>query len=415
MKIFLLIFCFFSLNLRAKEKQQVIFWLSIDGMKFNYIEKADAPAFKELVSKSVYTKSLKPIYPSITFPSHSGLATGVGVKDHGISLNTFFDSKSQEFHPYPGPVSFLQAEPIWETVKKSNLRSAVIDWPLSYEQKGQFAADYFENKFNKDLSDEERIDHALKVWEKDLSYGKQFHLIMAYVSGVDTAGHEYGPRSEQVLRVVENLDKQILKIMEKIKALSKNYPEFEYSFLITSDHGMTEAKYGVQFEKMSQLPETSNVYLVPGGPIGHVFLNHLKTPEKNRWLRYLLKQYSAYEFVTVYEKSKLPKTWNYDHATRVGDLVLVMDEGYTFIKAAEDIVTPIKKLGGPMGIHGFDPKSHASMDAVMIYWKYPEHPNRQELAKSISALQIYPSIAKILGAKPHQKAKGKVITELLTP
>jgi len=415
MKLFFLIFLFFSFNLFGKEKQQVIFWLSIDGMKFSYIEKADAPYFKELVSKSVYTKSLKPIFPSITFPSHSGLATGVGVKDHGISLNTFFDSTTKEVHPYPGDVSFLQSEPIWETVKKSQLRSAVIDWPLSYGLKGEFAADYFENKFNKDLSDEERIDHALKVWEEDLAKGKQFHLFMAYVSGVDSAGHEYGPKSEQVLRVVENLDKQIFKIMEKIKMLSKNYPDLEYSFLITSDHGMTETKYGVHLQKMSDLPESANVHLVPGGPIGHVFLNHLEPPQKNRWLRYLQKQYSAYEFLKVYEKSKLPKSWNYDHPSRVGDLVLVMDEGYTFIKAADDVVTPIKKLGGPMGIHGFDSKVYSSMDAVMIYWKYPEHPNRQEIAGSVSALQIYPTIAKILGAKPHQKAKGKVITELLTP
>ncbi len=412
-KILFIFLLFISFSIFAEDKKTILFWLSIDGMKFDYIEKTESPHFKELLSKSFYSKKLRPIFPSITFPSHTALATGVRVKDHGISLNTFYDQSKKEIFSYPGESHLLEAEPIWQTVKRSGLRSAVIDWPLSYDQKEEFKSDYFENKYNKLFSDEERINHALGIWNNDLERGNQYNLFMAYMSEVDSAGHEYGPDSEDVFKRVEIADQQIRKIMDKIKSESEKHPDYEYYFLITSDHGMEHVKFGVNLDLLLNLPPELKIQRIPGGPIAHLFLGELSRPEKNKWLRYIKARVSEFSFIEFYEKTKLPSDWGYDHKSRVGDVVLKLKKGYNFAKHAQKMISPIEELLGPRGTHGYDPKTVDSMNGLFILWKYPFHPKKGELNDPVSALQVHPTVAHLLKVKPSSDAKAKIIKALL--
>jgi predicted AlkP superfamily pyrophosphatase or phosphodiesterase len=411
MKFFLILFFFFNISAYANNRK-VLFWLSVDGFKFSYLEKSTTPVLQDLLTKSLYTKSLRPIFPSITFPSHTSLSTGVKVQDHGIPSNVFYDASTGETHQYPVNSSLLKAEPIWQTVKKGGLRVAVIDWPLSFNQTGEFKADYFGESFNLTLSDEERIDKALSIWQEDLNKGQHFDLIMAYVSGIDYAGHRYGPNDGNVMKAVENLDRLIGKILNKMKILSESNKSVDYYFLITSDHGMSQVKYGVNLNLMSSLPEDTRIKVVPGGAIAHIFINSLTKAEKNKWLRHLENQYSQFDYVTLYQKKNLPKKWGYNDENRVGDLVLVLDEGHCFVKNTKMVKVPIDEVGEPLGIHGFDPDRVKSMDGLMILWKYPQMRNPQEIRRIVKSLEIHPTVSKILHVKPSAKALMKALPEL---
>ena len=138
--LIILFISFFSIHARA---ENVVFWLSIDGLKPSYLEKANAPKLKKMMEHSLYTKQLRPVFPSITFPSHCSLATGVTVKEHGIPSNSFYDVTTGKLESYPGDAHFLQAEPIWQTAKRQGLRTAVLNWPLSHRQTGENKSDFF--------------------------------------------------------------------------------------------------------------------------------------------------------------------------------------------------------------------------------------------------------------------------------
>jgi predicted AlkP superfamily pyrophosphatase or phosphodiesterase len=414
MKYSFLIFClFFSLNVLGKGKKTVLYWLSIDGMKYDYLHKTDSPFLKDLVTKSVFSKKLRPSYPSITFPSHTTKATGVKVAEHGIPLNFFYDSLTDKFHSYPGDSGLLGAEPIWQTVKRGGLRSAVIDWPLSYAQTSEFKSDYFENEYNKNFTDEQRVEHALKIWDRDLESGNQYNLFMAYLSEVDSAGHEYGPLDPKVYERVERTDKLIGIITEKIKNLAEKHKDYDYYFLITSDHGMEEVKYGVNLELLLDFSDKINYKLAASGPIGHLFFSKTEMSQKNKTFRLLANRLKDYPFVKMYEKNKLPKRWGYNHQTRVGDLVFVLDKEYCFVRNSPSVVSKISDIGGPRGMHGFDALKNPEMNGILIFWKYPQHPRRREVKHSIETLHLHSTVSKILGVSPSPQASSKVISELL--
>ncbi len=70
--------------------------ISIDGLKPEYITQADAhgmkiPYLRTLIAKGTYAEGVVGIWPTITYPSHTTLITGVWPAEHGIYNNQEFD------------------------------------------------------------------------------------------------------------------------------------------------------------------------------------------------------------------------------------------------------------------------------------------------------------------------------------
>jgi hypothetical protein len=407
----LLLLTLFSLPLYGKT---TVFWLSVDGLSPAYIEKARLPRLKALLQTSIYGSALMPVFPSITFPSHCSEATGVKVEEHGITVNNFYDSNTKILHQYPGEASLLQAEPIWQTVKRGGKRSAVENWPLSFNQTGPHAADYFLSKFDKDLSDEQRIDKILGIWGEDLKQGKNFDLIMAYIVGPDSIGHREGPDSPGVLKHLEKVDVLLGKIQDKIKAVAESVQGKgrQFIFLLTTDHGMLKVDKGVNLELLSALPAASKVRLLPGGPIAHVFLDDVLANERVGVLAKLKERYSGFPFVKVFDWDNLPQEWGYKEKHRVGDLVLVLDKGLTFVQGTNELITPMLGNVGPLGMHGYDAREVPEMRGFFMFWKYPQWKKSLNVKRQVDSLELHPTVAHLLEVAPSPQARAPIMTEL---
>lgn len=413
-QVLILFLIIFSAGAFAGPSKNVIFWLSVDGFSPSYLEKAKTPRLHELMKNSIYTKKLTPIFPSITFPSHCSQATGVRVKGHGIPLNTFYDTATGKVESYPSDSSLLTAEPIWQTAKRAGLRSAVFNWPLSFKQTGKYQSDYYNEAYENELTDEERVNRALAIWDKDRSEGKKLNLIMAYIVGPDSIGHKLGPNHEKVFAVVENVDQLVGKILDKIKevAAAEKDKETHYYFLLTTDHGMTEVKTGVSFNFLTGVPADSMIRLLPGGGIGHVFLDQLPKKERGKVISSLKREVKKHDFAKIYTKKEMPKEWHYDHPTRVGDLVVVLDPGYAFVNNASKVAVPINEVNGPLGMHGYDPHLNPDMFGVMVLWRYPENSGLNEITSPLDSLRLHATVARLLGISPSSHTHEKPINEL---
>lgn len=414
-KSFLLLIIFVSSPVWATKKTVVI-WLSIDGMRADYLEKAQTPHFTKLINQGWFSRKLMPVFPSITFPSHVSQATGVKVQQHGISLNSFYDSARDELFTYPNDSALLQAEPIWQTVKRGGLRSAVLDWPLSFKQSGNLASDYFLSAYDTEQTDEQRINQLLKIWQEDTKQGKYLSLIMGYIVGPDRLGHELGPNDPKVFKVVEQVDALVGKIQQQIIQMAKGSYGKDYDFylLITTDHGMLATTHAVNFHLLSRIDQNAEVKLITGGNIGHVFLNKSTTQDRQRWLAHLRQEYKKYPFLKFYEKSQLPQDWKYQHVSRVGDIVVVLKPGHIFSALAKKAVVPIHQLaGGPLGVHGYDPSISPEMKGLMVWWKYPETGRSVEIKGDIDSLQLHPTVSHLLGVAPSAEAKAKPIQSII--
>ena len=65
--------------------------VSFDGVRADYLDRFDLPNFRRVMTRGARARSMRPVFPTITFPNHYSLVTGLYPEHHGIVENSFFD------------------------------------------------------------------------------------------------------------------------------------------------------------------------------------------------------------------------------------------------------------------------------------------------------------------------------------
>ncbi|XP_056859961.1 uncharacterized pyrophosphatase/phosphodiesterase C725.05c-like [Raphanus sativus] len=99
-----------------KLNKPVVLMISSDGFRFGYQFKTDTPNIDLLISEGTEAKlGLIPVFPTMTFPNHYAIATGLYPAYHGIIMNKFTDPRTGEvFNKGLDPKWWL-GEPLWVT------------------------------------------------------------------------------------------------------------------------------------------------------------------------------------------------------------------------------------------------------------------------------------------------------------
>jgi predicted AlkP superfamily pyrophosphatase or phosphodiesterase len=85
--IFLLITCFQGSIAQKVDSRPYLVVLSMDGFRWDYPDLFPTPNLHSIMEKGVHAKSLVPAFPSVTFPNHYSMATGLYPDHHGIVNN----------------------------------------------------------------------------------------------------------------------------------------------------------------------------------------------------------------------------------------------------------------------------------------------------------------------------------------
>src|SRR5271163_3928590 len=185
-------------NSPEARKQHYVILVSLDGFRYDYAKKYDAKNLQALAAAGATAPDgMLPAYPSLTFPNHLTLATGLYPEHHGIVANSFYDPSRDATYVYTRPAtnadgSWYSGTPLWVLAEQQGMRSACLFWPGSEaEIQGKRPSYYlhYDDKFD----DEKRIDIVV-AWLK-LPPALRPHFITLYYPNVDHAGHAYGPDS----------------------------------------------------------------------------------------------------------------------------------------------------------------------------------------------------------------------------
>ncbi len=388
----------------------VVVWMSIDGMRHDYLDRAETPHFDRLIREGAHTRELMPGFPSLTFPSHTTQATGVRAEDHGVPSNLFYDKehdREYRFAPFP---DLLEAEPIWTTATRQGLRVAVYDWIKSYNQTGAYAAAYFGERYSDNITDRERMELILDTWLEDEA-DEPLQLLMGYSVSPDMVGHKVGPDAPEIADIVAEMDELYGWFTEKITTLfvEKMTPQDELYLFVTTDHGMSPVHSLVNIDRIAGLEGKEDVRALTAGNTGQIYLNNVEPEEERARLEQdILKRLEAYAFVYADRREDLPERWGYNHPTRVGDIVIVLDTGYTFHRGIGADVAPVETKGGPLGMHGYDPETNPDMLGVAVFWRYPE-PLGGTYLGPVDSLQLHPTVSRILGIEPAEGATHEAV------
>src|SRR5579862_206583 len=209
-------------NAASQRSKHYVVLVSLDGFRYDYAKKYGATHLLAIAAHGASVPDgMIPSYPSLTFPNHYTLVTGLYPEHHGIVGNQFYDPARNERYTFTDPKtatdgSWYGGTPLWSLAEKQGMRTACFFWPGSEAKiAGERPSYYlhFDNKF----PDEQRIDQVI-AWLR-LPPAQRPHFITLYYSDVDHAGHEFGPDAPQTAAAVHHLDALMGTLEKDLNAL----------------------------------------------------------------------------------------------------------------------------------------------------------------------------------------------------
>jgi predicted AlkP superfamily pyrophosphatase or phosphodiesterase len=379
------------------QASEIVILISMDGMRYDYPDKADFPAFKRMEQEGLRAEKLMPVFPSNTFPGHVSLATGAKPETHGIIDNKFYDKKLRKRFRKEEAAQWIEAEPLWITTLRQGKRSAVYYWLGSEGQWQDKNATYFKSPFKSTDSERAKVKEIVR-WI-DLPLEKRPHLIMSYWLGADTVGHKLGPDSAELIPQIQKQDKYLGKL---IKAIDERKAWSHITLLVVSDHGMTKGGKNIDLRKLNEDGGFEGYYQ-KSSAVAH--LNLKKGFSIKQAYRFLKKQ----KQFDVYYPQNMPRTIRVNHPSRSGDLVLVAKTGYRFSAAGfykeENIKSGDKsKLPEKLGMHGMH-ASHPDMPA--IFFAMGRGIKLGSKLKRVEMIDVAPSVTELLNIEAPLHAEGR--------
>jgi predicted AlkP superfamily pyrophosphatase or phosphodiesterase len=386
------------LNSEAQQKKPYVIMISADGFRYDYAEKYQARTLLALSGQGVRAASMIPSFPSLTFPNHYTIATGLYPSHHGIVNNYFYDpARRQSYSMHDtGTVrdgSWYGGTPLWVLAEQQQMLSASFFWVGSEANiKGTLPTYYY--SFNDSIPIDRRIQ-AVIDWLQ-LPPERRPHFISFYLSRTDHDGHDYGPEAPQTGEAVRWIDSCIQKLTDAVKTTG-----LPVNFIFLADHGMTQTDR----EHLLPMPAAvdTSLFIIPRGD--EVVALYAKN--KKDILPVYKKLKKQEKGFRAYLPSNIPEHLHYgkkdDIMNRTGDILLlpVWPQVFSF--------TGKKPKAGA---HGFDPVLVKDMHAVFYAWG-PGFQNQLQVP-SFENVEVYAVVAKILGLSYTEKIDGSTkLAELI--
>jgi predicted AlkP superfamily pyrophosphatase or phosphodiesterase len=367
-------------NSAAAEKQHYVVLVSLDGFRWDYARKIGARHLLALGKAGVWApEGMIPSYPSLTFPNHYAIVTGLYPEHNGLVANSFYDeAKGARYAIADARAvtdgSWYSGVPLWSLAESKGMRTACFFWPGSEAKIAGYLPSYY-MRFDDKIDENARIEQVL-AWLK-LPEADRPHFVTLYYSETDHEGHEFGPDAPQTRAAVLKVDGLVGKLKVGLDAT-----HLPIDLVVISDHGMAKTEDGwVTLDQFADLTgfETD-------GP-----LLYGKTEEDRARVYNKLKK--ASEKFVVYRRKDVPAGLEYNQNPREGDPVVVATGPYAI--RAHGPPAGAEDRPPPAGSHGYDPRKMPEMKAS-FFAAGPDIIAGKTVAP-FENVNLYPWLAHLLG------------------
>lgn len=422
--------------------------ISVDGLPAAYGNdpKVPIPTIRKLMAKGVTAEGVVVSNPSVTWPNHTSMMTGVRPERHGVLFNGKLERAGAGLPPRVDPKKDLEelvhAPTIFEAVRKQSLTCAAINWPCT--RRASFIDDNFpdvpeaishttprllEDLVKSGVMTRDEIDgfdksHVLerdRIWTDTVCHlirTRAPHLTYLHILNLDSIHHRYGPQTPAGYTAAAFADRCVRDVVLAIQAAGI---ENSTTIFIVSDHGFMSIpktllpnvvlRQNELLELNGNKVESARAHSIPEGGIAMVYLTDPDRLEADR--QKVIKLFAGRDEIAAvltpedFGKYGLPVPREYP---QMADLVLVAKDGYGFAATAtgEEFVVPSEST---LGTHGFL-STNTKMNAIFV-----ASGAGIVSAKKIGVIEnidLAPTVAKLLNV-PLPSADGKVLTEAFLP
>ncbi|KAI1108443.1 alkaline-phosphatase-like protein [Nemania sp. NC0429] len=381
--------------------------ISLDGFRADFLTRGITPRLNAFIKEGVSPLYMTPSFPSVTFPNHYTLATGLYPESHGLVGNTFWDPALEAEFYYTDPARSLDpkwwgGEPFWVTAELQGVRTAVHMWPGSEAHIHNMDPSFLD-KYNGNEALPKKVDRIMEFIDQpgleSPQPDKQLRpqLIAAYVPNVDAIGHRYGPNSTEIQSTISDVDAMLNDIFRGLE--QRNLTEI-VNVIIVSDHGMatTDVSRMIQIEDLVDLTKIAHL---DGWPLVGI------RPKKPEDLQ-LLYQQAADKAKTnpnfdVYLRDvDMPERFHFRNNDRIAPLWIIPKTGWAIVEKAEFNIQEAKAKNisyHPRGLHGYD-HEHPLMRAIFVARgpAFPHQPHSK--VETFQNTNVYNILCDSIGMNP---------------
>jgi len=424
---------------------QIVVMISIDGLAAFYFDDplAEMPTLHRLASEGAQAKQMRASTPTVTWPNHTTLVTGVTPARHGVVGNNFFDRQhGTNFMLITDPVldkdQIVKVPTLYDLAKTQGLATLGIRWPVTRNahsldwvlpdmksteiirkfttpalltectQAGLPMLSGFETQGCGDAYCTKVFNHFLQTHPPTLAL---LHLI-----NVDHIQHEKGPRTPEAYAAIKTADEQVGEVWAE---LQRDFPGRATLFVV-SDHGFSPVKRtilpNVILRKAGLLsdqatPSNNLVGVVPQGGSVMIYVRNEAQAQRDDILARARKAFTGIPGVAKIVGTDEFKAYGVadpqvdPHAP---DLIVFADEGCAFGKTTAGDALFVDKTE-VAGTHGHDPNL-PHMHASFIAWGAGIKPGSQ--LGTMNNTDVAPTIARLLQLNLPQP-DGRVLEEIL--
>lgn len=361
--------------------------ISLDGFRADFLQRGLTPRLNTLVAEGVSPKWMHPSFPSVTFPNHYTLATGLYPESHGIVGNTFWDPALEAEFYYTDPARSLDTkwwggEAFWVTAERQGLRSAIHMWPGSEVPMKEFQPSIID-KFNGKEPLENKVKRIMEFLDMpgledptvDANHMRP-QLIASYVPNVDSAGHRYGPNSTEIQLTISEVDAMMNHIFKGLE--QRNLTDI-VNVIVVSDHGMATTDV-TRMMQLEDLVDIDKIEHIDGWPL--VGLRPKNPDHLQELYDGLVEKAKTNPNIEAYLRDvNMPERYHFSKSERIAPLWIVPKTGWAIVTHEEFNVKQALEenmVYHPRGLHGYD-HEHPLMRAIFIARgpAFPHPPNSE--------------------------------------
>jgi predicted AlkP superfamily pyrophosphatase or phosphodiesterase len=432
-------------------KDRCVILVSVDGLAGFYLDdpRAELPTLRRLAREGARAKGLACSFPTVTWPNHTTLVTGVEPARHGVIGNNYLDRQTAKSVPLiPDPLfdkdQIVKTPTIYDVAHQAGLVTSGIIWPATRNAKtldwtvpdmgGEEAwPKYGTARWLTELRAADIPVDRHATWVKEQSGGVQRdwlytrlarhvlehhapNLVLIHLVEVDHVQHRFGPRTPEAYWSVSYADDRLGDLVEAIE--HSPYKD-KTTLIVASDHGFfpidKEIRPNVLLAKAGLIEVADGKAgkkrawaLSQGGACG-IYL--LEEERRGELREELARQFAAIEGIdAVFQPAEFDKIGqpNPEKDPHAPDLWLAAKSGYSFTEAVSGD-NPIAPRATPGGTHGYLPKQH-DLYGTLVLWGYGVQAGSK--VDVVSNLDVAPTIGQLLGVEI-PGAHGKPLETLL--
>ena len=429
---------------------RIVVLISVDGLAHYYFDdpKAEMPTIRQLAAEGARAEKMKCSMPTVTWPNHTTLVTGVNPGRHGVIGNSYFDrAKGAVVSLIPDPLfnkdEIVKTPTIYDVAKAAGLKTAAIIWPasrgaqtLDWTVPDVFTDELFQKYGTPSMLAEfktagipyEKQGEWCKTGkgeDRDRMYARMLDFVvrthrpnvaLLHLVEVDHVEHAKGPQSPEAYAAVKFADERVREVWEE---LQKSFPG-KATLIVSSDHGFFPYQQQIQpnvlLRKEGLL--TAEGTKITGGQVrsvgqgGATFLYVLDQANRDGLIARLADKFKDVEGV---ELVITPKDFGKyglvdpQKDSRMADVVLSAKKGYSFSDslAGDLLVTP--KTEDVKGTHGYDPNQDG-LHGTFVAWGAGIKAGSK--LGTINNTDVAPTMAALLGLKMPDP-DGQVLESIL--